>query len=127
MACFLAPLGEAIITTVVQKVVEKREKKSAGEHTAGISLTWSKRLGWLNKMLWGGSIMLAIDHIWNGEIVLRPPFLTAASNPAAMWHEIATLGLAMAAVVTAIWGVVITVAEIKSRFITRVHVTQINQ
>jgi len=27
VACFLAPAGEAIVTTIVQKVVEKREKK----------------------------------------------------------------------------------------------------
>jgi hypothetical protein len=127
MACFVAPLGEAIIMTVVQKVIEKREKKTAGIRASGIGLTWSKRLGWLNKMLWGGSIMLAIDHIWNGEVVLQPPFLTAASNPAAMWHEIATLGLTMAAVVTAIWGIIVLVAEIKSKVVTRVNATQGNR
>ncbi len=127
MACFVVPVGEAIITTIVQKVVEKREKKAAGEHTAGTGLTWSRKLGWLNKMLWGGSVMLAIDHLWNGELILRPPFLTAASNPAAMLHEIATLGVVMAAAVTAIWGIVITIAEIKSREVTRVKATQVNQ
>jgi len=31
MACFLVPAGEAIVTTVVQKVVEKREGKPAGK------------------------------------------------------------------------------------------------
>ncbi len=30
MACFLVPAGEAIVTTVVQKVVEKREKGVGG-------------------------------------------------------------------------------------------------
>ena len=28
MACFLVPAGEAIVTTVVQKVVEKKSRKS---------------------------------------------------------------------------------------------------
>lgn len=113
MACFLVPAGEAIVTTVIQKVVEKREQK-----TGVISQKWSQRLGWLNKMLWGGTLMLAIDHIISGEIVAYPPFLTALQTPgdtAVMWHEIATTGVLMAAAVTAVWGIMVFVAELKSR------------
>ncbi len=113
MACFLVPMGEAIITTVVQKVVEKQEKK-----TAGVSVKWSRRLSWLNKMLWGGTLMLAIDHMINGEIIARPPFLTALQNPAdtaVMLREMATVGVAMAAAVTVVWGIMVLVAEVKSR------------
>jgi hypothetical protein len=106
-------MGEAIITTIVQKVVEKQEKK-----TAGVSVKWSQRLSWLNKMLWGGTLMLAIDHMINGEIIARPPFLTALQNPAdtaVMLREMATVGVAMAAAVTVVWGIMVLVAEVKSR------------
>ena len=68
MACFLVPVGEAVVTTVVQKVVESREKKTKAARTGSTRLTWSRRLGWLNKILWGGSILLAFEHIWHGEI-----------------------------------------------------------
>ncbi len=112
MACFVVPLGEAIVTTVVQKVVEKSEKKS------GISATWSKRLSWLNTMLWGGSLMLVIDHAINGEIIATPPFFIAlgdTTSTAIMLREIATTGVAMAATVTAVWGILVLVAEVRSR------------
>lgn len=118
MACFLVPVGEAIVTTVVQKVVEKKEKKDGEERTNVTGLTWSRRLGWLNKMLWGGSILLAFEHLWHGEIVPWPPFLTAMSNPAdtaSMLHEIATFGTTMAVCVTLIWGIMILVVELKAK------------
>ncbi len=79
MACFLVPMGEAIVTTVVQKVVENREKKVGGEKANSMGLKWSRRLGWLNKMLWGGTALLALEHVWHGEVVPWPPFLTAVS------------------------------------------------
>ena len=118
MACFLVPAGEAIITTVVQKVVEKREKK-----TVNISPKWSRRLSWLNIMLWGGTLMLAIDHLISGEVTFYPPFLTALNSPAdtaVMLREMATVGVAMAAAVTAVWGIMVLVAEFRSKVMTRV-------
>ena len=33
MACFIVPMGEAVVNTVVQKVVERKEKK------AGVKVT----------------------------------------------------------------------------------------
>jgi hypothetical protein len=113
MACFLVPAGEAVITTVIQKVVEKKEKKSGT-----IDQKWGKRLGWLNIMLWGGTLMLAIDHIISGEVVPYPPFLSALQTPgetAVMLREMATTGVAMAVAVTVVWGIVVLVAEMKSR------------
>jgi hypothetical protein len=118
MACFLVPAGEAIVTTVVQKVVERREKKVGGEGAKKTGLTWSRRLGWLNKLLWGGTILMALEHIWHGELVPWPPFLTAMENPAnvaPMLREMATFGVAMAITVTAVWGIMILVAELKAR------------
>ena len=58
-------------------------------------------------MLWGGSALLAFEHIWHGEVVPFFPFLTAANDPETaqvMLHEIATSGVAMAALVTAVWA-----------------------
>jgi hypothetical protein len=124
MACFVVPLGEAIVTTVVQKVIEKREKKSGVVKSVNTGLTWGRRLSWLNKMLWGGSVMLVIDHIWNGEVVAYPPFLTAMENPAniaPMLKEIATLGVAMAVCVTAVWGIMVLIAELKARTAHKVN------
>jgi hypothetical protein len=126
MACFLVPAGEAIVTTVVQKVVEKREGKTGGEKAKKIGLTWSRRLSWLNKMLWGGTILLALEHIWHGEVVPWPPFLTAMATPsevAPMLHEMATFGVAMAITVTAIWGIMILVVELRSRAAPKVKVS----
>ncbi len=124
MACFLVPVGEAIVTTVIQKVVEKKEKKekkeneSEGEQTKRIGFTWGRRLRWLNSMLWGGSVLLAFEHLWHGEIVPWPPFLTAMENPAdiaPMLHEMATFGTAMAVTITIIWGIMMLIAQLKAR------------
>jgi hypothetical protein len=128
MACFLVPVGEAIVTTVVQKVAEKREKKAVGEKTEHTGLTWSRRLSWLNKMLWGGSVLLIVDHIWNGEVIFRPPFFTALGETgglSVMLREMATLGLAMAAAVTAVWGVMVLVAELRAKSRVRAELKQL--
>jgi hypothetical protein len=118
MACFLVPVGEAIVVTVVKKVVEKREQKAGGEGTEKARGTWSQRLGWLNGLLWGGSILLALEHVWHGEVVPWPPFLTAmesASETSTMLHEIATYGVTMAVVVTVVWAIMVVIAELRSK------------
>jgi hypothetical protein len=117
MACFTVPLAEAIVTTIVQKVVETNEKKT-GAAKIDTGLRWSQRLGWLNKMLWGGVILLALEHVWHGEVVPWPPFLTAMNNPAdiaPMLHEIATVGVGMAICVTVVWAVIVLIADAKVR------------
>lgn len=123
MACFLVPAGEAIVTTIVQKVVENQEKKAGKGKTSSETGKWTQRLGWLNKMLWGGVILLALEHIWHGEVVPWPPFLTAMNNPAdvaPMLHEIATIGTGMAVFVTLVWVIMVIVAEAKSRSLQEV-------
>jgi hypothetical protein len=122
MACFLVPTGEAVVTTVVQKVIEKQAKKGGEEKVAEAKIKWGKRLGWLNKMLWGGALLLALEHVWHGEIIATPPFLTAmqdASETSIMLHEMATVGVAMAVTITVIWGIMVLVAEVKSRAATK--------
>ena len=110
MACFVVPATEAIITTVIQKVMEKKEKetgkKDVQQEENGSRIPFSRKLKWLNSLLWGGSALLAFEHVWHGEVVPWFPFLTAASDPAdtaEMLHEIATVGVSMAALVTLVW------------------------
>jgi hypothetical protein len=119
MACFLVPLTEAVVTTIAQKVIEKKEKKCA-KHQESVSepnesnkkTSFAKMLKPLNIMLWGGSALLAFEHLWHGEIVPWFPFLTAAENAedtAVMLHEMGTIGVTMAVAVTAVWGVALLV------------------
>ena len=103
MACFIVPATEAVVTTAVSKVIEKKEEN--GKLNKDI-IPFSEKLGWLNKMLWGGSGLLAFEHVWHGEVVPFFPFLTAASSPESameMLHEMATSGVGMAALVTLVW------------------------
>ncbi len=126
MACFLVPAAEAIIVSAAVKISEKREKnkyslpEGAVKHTEiegdSHKLPFSKKLSWLRNLLWGGTILLAFEHLWHGEISPFFPFLTAASNPqdtAVMLHELATVGVSMTVAVTAIWGVMLLAAKIK--------------
>lgn len=106
MACFIVPATEAVVTTVIQKVVKKNEDKKENK-SSETKLRFSEKLKWLNGMLWGGSGLLAFEHLWHGEITPFFPFLTAANDPAdtaEMLHEMATSGSAMAVLVTAVWA-----------------------
>ena len=110
MACFIVPATEAIVTTVAQKVIKKKE----GNNKSETKIRFSEKLKWLNGMLWGGSGLLAFEHLWHGEITPFFPFLTAANDPAdtaEMLHEMATSGSAMAILVTAVWAVVAVAAD----------------
>ncbi|MBO4350654.1 MAG: hypothetical protein J6A01_06910 [Proteobacteria bacterium] len=112
MACFIVPATEAIITTIVHKVIAKKESQS--EKTDTTTIPWSRKISWLSNMLWGGSFLLAFEHIWHGEVVPWYPFLTAMSSPdstAEMLHEMSTVGVAMALLVTAVWGIMLAVAH----------------
>jgi hypothetical protein len=110
MACFIVPMVEAVATTVTTKVLESKAKEQEVEGTQPAMRVHAaaKKIRVLSNLLWGGSALLAFEHLWHGEIVPWFPFLTAASNPAdaaQMLHEMSTIGVAMALLVTAIWGV----------------------
>ena len=120
MACFLAPAGVAIVTTVIQKVVKKKEEAGRPDtgRTQKFTGKWTQRLRWLNTMLWGGVVLLCLEHIWHGEVVPWPPFLTAMKTPGdvgPMMHEILTYGVTMAVVVLVAWGVLVGIAAIVER------------
>lgn len=108
MACFVIPATEAIITTVATKIIEKKEASEISELTVTNKELFSTKLKRLNKMLWGGSALLAFEHLWHGEIQPFFPFLTAAANEADavnMLHEMSTVGVTMALLVTFVWGI----------------------
>jgi len=108
MACFLVPTTEAIVTTVIKKVADKK----------GSDNIFIKKMGWLNNMLWGGSALLAFEHVWHGEVTPWFPFLTATSNAAdtaEMFHEMFTSGVAMAVLVTLAWFVMVAVTHAVSK------------
>ena len=100
MACFLVPAAEAVVVTAAKKTAGSKP----AEKTHKISFV--RKLKWLTNMLWGGSVLLCFEHIWHGEIVPWFPFLTAAENPAdtaEMLHEMSTIGVTMAVIITAVW------------------------
>lgn len=69
MACFVIPATEAIITTVAAKIIEKKEMAADNSELTIVNKElFSTKLKRLNKMLWGGSALLAFEHLWHGEI-----------------------------------------------------------
>ncbi|MEE3352465.1 MAG: hypothetical protein VZR13_08655, partial [Saccharofermentanaceae bacterium] len=63
--------------------------------------------------------LLALEHVWHGEVVPWFPFLTAAndvSSRAEMFREMATVGVGMALLVTAAWvGMVVVSSRLEKR------------
>ncbi len=97
MACFIAPATTAVITTAFRKRFPKN---------------W--HINWLNTMIWGGAVGLAVEHIAHQEIVPWPPFLTAMSSPAdtiAMLKEMAIVGIPMTLVLVIAWVMMVVVYE----------------
>ena len=117
MACFLVSTAEAIIITAAAKAAKnkemsaesvKLEKNAAVETKQEKKLPWSKKLSILASLLWGGAFLLCYEHIWHGEVVPWFPFLTAMNDPgdtAEMLHEMSTIGVTMAVIVTVTWAI----------------------
>lgn len=126
MACFLVPTVEAVVVTAVARAKKKSEQQTEIQKIAveessqlevpdsEISVPTSRKLTWLSYLLWGGALLLAFEHVWHGEVVPWFPFLTAAADPsdaAEMLHEMSTIGVTMAVLVTAAWGAVVAVVN----------------
>ena len=81
MACFIVPLTQAVATTIYRKVTKQTDTFVG------------RNLKTLEQMLWGGSVMLLIDHLINGELFA--------------WNlrEVLTIGVPMSVVVTAVWAI----------------------
>lgn len=124
MACFLVPTAEAVLVTAVAQVLKAKAKRegrleAGASHDsvpaveAGKTAFW-RQLTWLANLLWGGAFLLAYEHLWHGEVVPWFPFLTAAADPAdtaVMLREMSTVGVSMAVLVTAVWGVIVLVTN----------------
>ena len=123
MACFLVSTAEAIAVTAAAKIVKNNEmkaesqklaKKAAVETKQEKKLPWSKKLMLLAQLLWGGAFLLCFEHIWHGEVVPWFPFLTAMNDPgdtAEMLHEMSTIGVTMAIIVTVTWAIMMFAAD----------------
>ncbi len=110
MACFIVPLTQAIATTAYRCIVESQKseveslKSKVNSHDSFIT----RNLSSLERMLWGGSLMLILDHIINGELTWIFPFFTALETEGGgmvMLREMLTVGLPMSLLVTAVWAV----------------------
>ena len=93
MACFIVPLTQAIATTVYRKHLEKKVQLEGEKCLSTFNFKLSTRLKALELMLWGGSMMLLVDHLVNGELFA--------------WNlrEVLTIGVPMSVVVTAVWAI----------------------
>lgn len=122
MACFIVGGAGAVVVTAVRSAVKKSEERRGIVDESGKQISdpaehgicWTRKLSWLMNMLWGGVILLCVEHMWHGEVVPFPPFLTAMSDPAeipVMLHEMATVGVAMCMMVTVVWFVATVVAD----------------
>lgn len=97
MACFLVPTALGVVTTAFRKRFPRR---------------W--HINWLNTMIGGGAVALAVEHIAHGEIVPWPPFLTAMSNPAdtaVMVNEMIAVGVPMTVALVLVWVGMVVVYE----------------
>ena len=106
MSCFVVPLVQAVVTSTYRKVNEKTIENSTS--------ALKRHIPALEKMLWGGSVMLVVDHVINGELTWRFPFFTALENAgggAVMLREMLTVGVPMSLAITAVWAVYAIVKE----------------
>ena len=53
MACFTVPLATAVVASAAKKALPESTHKNP----------FVAKLGWLGKMMFGGSFLLAIEHI----------------------------------------------------------------
>jgi len=114
MACFLVPMALAILTTLIQKTSRSMAEKL--------------KLGTLNVLLWGGVVLLAVEHVWHGEVTPWPPYLTAmatSSDIPIMLHEMATVGTAMSVVVTLSWATMLTITSLTPKIATLKRMKQV--
>ena len=115
MACFAVSAVAAIGVGAAKYIVRHNEKKNAlevkepKEYNFGSEVKWSKKLSYLELMLWSGSFVLAGEHVLHGEVTPYPPFFTAAGEgPEAvseMLTEMGTVGVTMLVALVFAWAV----------------------
>lgn len=108
MACFTVPLAGAVAAAGAGRIPGVRKSSNP----------FLQKLHWLTKMSLGGSFLLAIEHVYHGEITFAPPFLTAmksAADTQEMLHEMATVGVSMAVLLLVSWVGMVVVSTILER------------
>ncbi len=85
MACFLAPMALAVLTSLFRKKVPN-----------------ILMIDVLNLLLWGGVLGLAVEHFSHGEVVPYPPFLTKGLEY--VIPEVITIGFPMVMSVSGVWA-----------------------
>lgn len=101
MACLITPAVAATITTFAKNKVDPKY-----------------HLEWLNLMLWGGTIMLIVDHIISGEIIPYFPFLSAMKSPEqipVMLKEILVTGSLMTLAIISTWAMLVFIVNTKRK------------
>ncbi|MBP5450070.1 MAG: hypothetical protein J6Y01_08160 [Spirochaetales bacterium] len=117
MACFTVPLAEAVVVSAAKAVILRKGGNHTEEKLEKIK-KMRENVGILEKMLYGGSALLAVEHLFHGEIMLYPPFLTAMQTPEnipEMLHEMSTVGVGMALTVTAAWAIAMGVRALMKK------------
>lgn len=123
MACFLVPTAGAVAVKVASKVAKKNEQHERKEESTNQiqAIPVSRKLSWLVKMLIGGAVLLAFEHVWHGEVVPFFPFLTAMEDPssmAEMFHEMATVGVTMTGIILVVWiGMLVVVSAMEKKLL----------
>ena len=123
MACFLVPTAGAVAAGVASKVAKKNEKQDNKEKSTEQihAIPVSRKLSWLVKMLIGGAVLLAFEHVWHGEVVPFFPFLTAMEDSASMaemFHEMATVGVTMTGIILVVWlGMLVVVSAMEKKLL----------
>ena len=93
-------MAQAIATTVYRR----HNRNSISGESASVL---KRHIPALEKMLWGGTVMLIVDHIINGELTWQYPFFTAftvADGTAVFLKELLTVGVPMSLTLTAVWA-----------------------
>ena len=116
MACFTVPLAEAVVITAAEKIFLRKNADSVARQSKSLKIeSLREKIRILEKMLYGGSFLLAAEHLYHGETSFVPPFLTAMKTPSEiplMLHEMTTVGVGMAVAVTVVWGIVMGISAL---------------
>jgi hypothetical protein len=58
MACFTVPLATAAAASIIKNTLPSNARRT----------TFATKLGWLGKMMFGGSLLLAIEHVYHAAV-----------------------------------------------------------